>query len=710
MAAIRRLIDGAAAHVRGAEGSDTLTPAGRQTVARGVWAALLDATIRAVAPAHPLLGLPDLATARAGLPGALLQDVPALPPMDVGELSAFYEFTLASLDRASRKAEGQFFTPDDVAAVMAAQSRNTDASGAPLFAATGVWLDPCCGVGNLAMARIRAEPEAARADFVVSRLHLNDRDTTALFIARVLLAFKTDETGRGRSLEMHAALQAHSTSLDLMPAPAGPSGLDPSGSAPSSAVRATTSPLVRAVRATVTREHGAQTPLYVIVNPPYLSVSSTALPGLITSRCGDLYASALESLSTGTDGLVAVTPASYLQGGTFAPLRALLLERYADLTVLAFDNVPDNVFRGVKYGSDNTNTVNSTRAAILVAARGRQGVARAATAAPDRHQSTGFLRWRTSERATVMQASWLASQVGPITFTAEQFPKVDGDLVPLWNRAQQWAATARAEGRPAVLADLYPSERPRRGGSPAVPSPPAPPPASAGQSPVQGRRGLAARAAAAGQTDLFAPAPSAPAPAASIPVAVAPVADTSPVGEGAYTLTVPTSTRYFIPAIRGTVDRGSSRVLAFASADARDRAYLAINSSLMYWWWRIMDAGLAVSQRTLDTLPLPPALQVPLDPHGPLAALVAELRHSEDANRVVKRNAGRDNENVKHPMALVERVTAGVLAGGVDPVFASAQAAAARLARVHANSVLPTAPSGGPVPASPGSRVLDWAS
>ena len=50
---------------------------------------------------------------------------------------------------------------------------------------------------------------------------------------------------------------------------------------------------------------------------------------------------------------------------------------------------------------------------------------------------------------------------------------------------------------------------------------------------------------------------------------------------------------------------------------------------------------------------------------------------SEKTNRVIKRNAGKDNENVKHDPSLVREITKGLF-----PSFASA------LELVHNNSVI----------------------
>ena len=79
------------------------------------------------------------------------------------------------------------------------------------------------------------------------------------------------------------------------------------------------------------------------------------------------------------------------------------------------------------------------------------------------------------------------------------------------------------------------------------------------------------------------------------------------------------------------------------------------------------EGGITVGRTTLATLPMPLAA-APAD-------LVAALESSETENVVVKQNAGRANENVKHPWTLLRRLNAAVAPGYVD-----------RLMAVHANS------------------------
>jgi predicted RNA methylase len=236
-----------------------------------------------------------------------------LAGLSIGEIGVVYEALMALSDHRSRREKGQYFTPDDVASFMA-----TEAARFP----PGTWLDPCCGVGNLAfhLAFATADP----ADFVAHRLALIDLDPIALRTAVALLIANFAGEGDATALPSLAS---------------------------------------RCER----RDFLARTPLpdhdYVIVNPPYARTAQ--LPGRRTAKTGELYAYFLERIATESRGFVAITPASHLGGAKYAPVRDIL-SGLPGGEVIVFDNVPDTCFRGYKYGSTNTSTTNFVRAAITI--------------------------------------------------------------------------------------------------------------------------------------------------------------------------------------------------------------------------------------------------------------------------------------------------------------------------------------------------------
>jgi hypothetical protein len=464
---------------------------------------------------------------------AILADLPLRDPswtldllegLQMDERSVLYEYSLAHHDRHSRKSSGQFFTPDDVARFLAER-----AAAFP----EGTWIDPCCGVGNLSYWLADAQP--APASFVAERLVLVDRDPLALLIARALLAteFGLDAAG-------YAALCARSRVADAL-ADDLADDLPPFD--------------------------------YALLNPPYVVVPRD--DRFASAEARDLYAYFIERMLDLGRGVVAISPQSFTSGRKFAPFRRMLVDRLTSMDVYCFDNVPDNVFRGVKFGSQNTNRVNSTRAAVLV---GRtDGIAR--------HRITPLLRWRAHERAELFAAA--DDFLAPLQADADRaFPKVGAALVPLHAEMLGCATTV---GQLAT--------------------------------------------------------------------------------GGPFELAVPVTPRYFLSAVKRVLARGHVHRLAFPTPEARDLAYVVLNSSLAYWWWRVYEGGITISKSTLASVPVS-IVSSPL-------SLVRGLEHSERENVVVKRNAGRLNENVKHPWRLLRDLNRAVAPTYVDDLLAT-----------HANSHL----------------------
>ena len=108
---------------------------------------------------------------------AEIQSFDFLGGLTIGEISVLYEYSLAYIDRDKRKQEGQYFTPDDVAQVMAKKTLP--------FPKNKIWIDPCSGVGNLSYWLIQYQEN--QEDFLKNNIFLIDRDKLALFIARFIL-------------------------------------------------------------------------------------------------------------------------------------------------------------------------------------------------------------------------------------------------------------------------------------------------------------------------------------------------------------------------------------------------------------------------------------------------------------------------------------------------------------------------------------------
>lgn len=456
----------------------------------------------------------------SALAGFLPLEDDLLGGLSIGEIGVLYEYTLARTDREGRRNNGQYFTPDDVARFMASHS-----AGFP----RGVWLDPCSGVGNLTwhLAEAQENPE----DFLLHEMLIADRDGLALLIARVMLTWRFQKRVsdffhqvEDRFIEQDFLSVSENPTPDLL---SNFSSLD------------------------AIPKHD-----YVIMNPPY--VSGVRDSRFETSEAGDLYSYFLENSAKTSEGIIAITPQSFTNAKKFQSLRALLLRRFSGLTIYAFDNVPANVFRGIKFGSTNSNKVNSTRAAIVVASNFAHS-----------RKITGLTRWRSSERDRLFRE--IPNLLSEVEFSSDYFPKVMADEVEMYRSLVRMPALRERTSQQKTI----------------------------------------------------------------------------------YSLNIPSSPRYFISALKTPVKRSSQKEVFFRTVEERDFAYLLLNSSLMYWWWRVRDGGMTLSNETLLSLPVP-SFSVDSD-------LILALELSESENKVYKQNGGEPQENVKHPIELVARLNNLVL-------------------------------------------------
>lgn len=455
-----------------------------------------------------------------------IQQFDFLDGLSVGEISVLYEYSLAYVNHDKRKQEGQYFTPDDVAQVMAKKTLT--------FPKNKIWVDPCSGIGNLSYWLIKYQTN--QEDFLKKNIYLIDRDKLALFIARFILAVNFQQ----KDPRLFDSIKSRFVVADFL--------------------------------------FSDNLPKYdyAILNPPYVMVAPDAR--FVTSAARDLYAYFLEVVIKNSKGFVSITPQTFTNGQKFNSLRKLLLSNYNKIDVYCFDNVPDNIFRGIKFGSKNSNTANSTRAGIIVARQNGN---------KKTFRITPLLRWRVKERQRLLDTvDDFLVEVKP---REDVFPKLQKGLVPLYDFAKQ---------QNKMLAHLV--------------------------SPRQ----------------------------------------------TTFRLIIPTTPRYFISALKSEVERTSLKTLYFYTEKEMNIAYLLLNSSYMYWWWRVNDGGMTISEKTLMSLPVISDIQISKN-------LIARIEQSERTNRVVKRNAGKDNENVKHDPLLIREITNYLL-----PNYASA------LELVHNNSVL----------------------
>ena len=495
---------------------------------RNAWLSIFATHVRSLGSFNDILASPEYASAQ-------FLDSNLLEGLSVGEISVLYEYSVALENPDARKDNGQFFTPDDVAIFMASFAKEFS---------EGVWLDPCSGVGNLSwhLASTQVDPE----DFVLNRLKVSDRDELALLLARTLLAISFQR----ENSSLFSAISANFFHLDFL----------------SVADNGQSTLLDDDNQLNEIPKHD-----FVIVNPPYLGLKKKDLR-FETSDAADLYAYFLENIIKTSSGFISVTPQSFTNASKFRSLRRLLLDKYSNLTIFTFDNIPGNLFKGIKFGSTNSNTANSIRAAVIVARPG--------AGTP---QITSLFRWRTAERLRTFAEVDKFLCAAPLTDAF--FPKVSAPFLDLYEKCSNLEVLGHYLCRTPTDYPLY----------------------------------------------------------------------------------VPSAPRYFISALRVPVERTSIRTLYFNNAETRDRAYLLLNSSFMYWWWRVRDGGMTLSLETLSSLPF---LNFAVS-----QALVEMLVKSEKENKVFKMNAGSSQENVKHDLDLVSRLNQLVI-----PEFAP------KLLKTHENS------------------------
>lgn len=435
--------------------------------------------------------------------------------LSIGEIGVLYEYSVSYCNVESRKSNGQFFTPDDVALFMAKKAK---AFG------HGIWMDPCAGIGNLSwhLVSVQQDPE----DFLQNQLIVMDIDKLALLIARTLMTATFQE----RDHDLFNSIAHKFVVFDFLSVSEnGSQDLFDSGSALEKIP-----------------PHD-----FVIMNPPYLTTEVDCR--FETAKSGDLYSYFMENVVKTSKAFVSITPQSFTNAKKFESLRHLLLNKFCDLTIYAFDNVPANIFKGIKFGSTNSNQVNSTRASIVVASEGS-----------GRQQISPLMRWRSEEREEVLTR--VDEFLSDVPLTKEFFPKVGRSFKDLYMEVLNLEPLG-------TIISAHPTN---------------------------------------------------------------------------YALYIPSAPRYFIPALMKPVSRASQKVVYFRNARDRKIAYLLINSSFFYWWWRVRDGGMTLSQETISTVPL---LKFEVDEH-----LISALKRSEKTNRVYKMNAGASQENVKHPVELLNRL------------------------------------------------------
>jgi hypothetical protein len=227
-------------------------------------------------------------------------------------LGGLYEDGLAYENKIEKKAMGKYYTPIDVAEVMAKQLLELPGDNI---------CDLCCGTGNLILAVLDTIGKSEATKLLSNgNIYLYDIDETALKICKAIL------------------IQKYGTCADNVNIISGDC-LSPDVHFPKNSK--------------------------IISNPPYGKQDSLANSNYKCAKSTrELYVAFMEKVLIEQVPAVIITPHSFLGGSTFKVLREEL--NACGGRIFAFDNVPANIFNGKKFGIFNSNEANSTRAAITI--------------------------------------------------------------------------------------------------------------------------------------------------------------------------------------------------------------------------------------------------------------------------------------------------------------------------------------------------------
>lgn len=236
--------------------------------------------------------------------------------LSISNFGEMYEIGLATEDKIKKKNNGQYYTPDDVALVMSKWLEKCEGENV---------CDVACGTGKLILTYLDLiGKRKAKKILEEGKLYLYDYDKVALKICKTSLLIKY-------GIENEDLI--HDIYCDF---------LDKKVVLPDNCK--------------------------TISNPPYAGMREFGNNWIISDVIKDSkewYSAFMEKIFHQSKSTVIITPFSFISGSKFYSLRKEMCE-LGNGFIVAFDNVPGNIFCGRKQGIFNTNTANSVRAAITV--------------------------------------------------------------------------------------------------------------------------------------------------------------------------------------------------------------------------------------------------------------------------------------------------------------------------------------------------------
>ena len=298
--------------------------------------------------------------------------------LDIKNFGEMYEIGLARLNKSMKKNNGQYYTPNDVALIMGEWLSKSEGENI---------CDVACGTGKLILAYLDyVGKEKARSLLQEGRVYLYDYDEMALKICKTSLLAKYG---------LDLASQIHAIHCDF---------LDKD----------------------VVLPENCKT----ISNPPYGKIgqfgNNWSLTD-VTCAAREWYSSFMEKICKQSKSAVIITPFSFISGEKFYTLRKEMCTLGRGF-VVAFDNVPGNIFCGRKQGIFNTNTSNSVRAAITVFHKSDE---------PDGFKISPLIRFKNGERRDLLKTDVLELTINAkkqiVNEENKTFKKIDGGLQDLYD-------------------------------------------------------------------------------------------------------------------------------------------------------------------------------------------------------------------------------------------------------------------------------------
>ncbi len=432
-----------------------------------------------------------------------------LNPVNFGSL---YEAGLAEKDKNDKKKSGQYYTPSDVATLMASW----------LYELDGINIcDVGCGTGNLILSYLAILDQKEVTKLLYDKcVYLYDFDKIAITIAQYSIALIYGIKYLDKINVIYGDFLNYNIQL-------------PKNSK-------------------------------IISNPPYAkfeSISDEWLNSKIQSQTKEFYASFMEKIIESKRPAVIITPYSFLGGSKFQELRNLLSE-YSGF-IVAFDNVPGNIFNGRKHGVFNTNVANSVRAAITVI----QNINNIKG-----FRTTPLIRFKNEERNLLLDSELLKRQLSKkyqrTNSKIKMFARCHKELEDCF---ESWLTKSTITAKDFISSF-----------------------------------------------------------------------------ETQYILYMPNTCRYFTTASKKKLNRVGYLSISVDEKDKYNYLYCLINSSFVYWWWRVYDGGITYPVGLFNSIPIFYSL-LKVEDKVFFSQISNKMISSEDDLTVTKLNAGNIQENIKFP-------------------------------------------------------------